>query len=58
MLGWLAVVNFGVGAITEESEKRVRAVGKLMGESRRADLLADAAAGRGPNTEQLVRLFL
>lgn len=48
----------GDAATAEESEKRIRAAGKFMPENRRADLLADAAAGRGPNAEQLVRLYL
>lgn len=48
----------GDQAAAEESEMRIRAAGKFMPENRRADLLADAAAGRGPNAEQLVRLYL
>lgn len=51
-------VEGGDRATAEESEKRIRAAGKLMPENRRADLLADAAAGRGPNADQLARLYL
>ncbi len=48
----------GDTATAEESEKRIRAAGKLLPENRRADLLADAAAARGAKAEQLARLYL
>lgn len=42
----------------EECEERIRAAGKYLPQNRRADLLADAAAGRGPNAEELARLYV
>lgn len=51
-------IEGGDRATAEESEMRIRAAGKFMPENRRADLLADAAAGDGPNAEQLARLYL
>lgn len=51
-------IEGGDSASAEESEMRIRAAGKFMPENRRADLLAEAAAGRGPNAEELARLYL
>lgn len=51
-------IQGGDRATAEECELRIRAAGKHMPENRRTDLLADAAAGSGPNAEELARLYL
>ncbi len=51
-------IQGGDEATAQECELRIRAAGKHMPENRRADLLADAAAGSGPNAEELARLYL
>ncbi len=51
-------IDGGDTATAEESELRIRAAGKFMPENRRTDQLADAAASRSPNAEQLARLYL
>ena len=51
-------IEGGDRATAEESEMRIRAAGRFMPDNRRADLLADAAAGSGPDAEQLARLYL
>lgn len=51
-------VEGGDKATAEECELRIRAAGRHMPDNRRADLLADAAAGRGPDAEELARLYV
>lgn len=46
------------GPAAEDSEARIRAAGRFMPKNRRIDLLADAAAGRGPHADELARLYL
>jgi hypothetical protein len=41
-----------------ETETRMRAAGKHIPKNRRIDLLVDAAAGRGPNADELARLYM
>ncbi len=48
----------GDSAAAAECELRIRAAGAHMPENRRTDLLADAASGKGPNAEELARLYL
>ena len=51
-------IEGGDAAAAEECELRIRAAGVHMPENRRVDLLADAAAGRGANAEELARLYV
>lgn len=51
-------IEGGDAAAAEECELRIRSAGKYMPDNRRSDLLADAAAGRGPNAEELSRLYV
>ena len=51
-------VEGGDAATAEECEIRIRAAGVHMPDNRRVDLLAEAAAGRGPNAEELARLYV
>ena len=46
------------GATAQESETRIRSTGRYLPQNRRVDLLADAAAGRGPHADELARLYL
>lgn len=51
-------VEGGDSATAQECEIRIRAAGVHMPDNRRVDLLAEAAAGRGPNAEELARLYV
>jgi hypothetical protein len=51
-------IEGGDGATADECELRIRAAGVHMPDNRRVDLLAEAAAGRGPNAEELARLYV
>ena len=51
-------IDGGDTATAEESELRIRAAGRFMPDNRQTDRLADAAASRSPNAEQLARLYL
>lgn len=51
-------IEGGDRATAEDCERRIRAAGNHLPENRKADLLADAAAGRGPNADELARLYL
>ena len=51
-------IEGGDAATAEECELRIRAAGVHMPDNRRVDLLAEAAAGRGANAEELARLYV
>ena len=51
-------IEGGDRSTAEDCEQRIRAAGRHLPTNRRADLLADAAAGRGPNADDLARLYL